>query len=451
MNTLPRYARDLFFLMLILVVAALLRLTGIAHPDMTMFDEVIYKNYITMTLAGQPSFDIHPPLAKLLMLEVAKGYDFPLTHNMTKEMVPFGSFPYVPLRSLVALFGMLLPVFVYGIGRKIGYSSKWALVPALFVACDSALILYSRVMLPDMILLTMNFAGIFFAISAAKARGVMRYLYTALAICSLAAAFSIKWTALGILATALAIFIRKKMWWTVIGVFVMTPLVYIGSFLVFFQYFPSGGSIAPMFEGTQDPYNIGWITSVEFPHGKNLADDIAFLPTLHRTIIRANTDSEVNKQVFRPEGPRDWPLGKSSITFWHQNNGGAKISLTGNIVLWSISFLLLCYECCRLAIRALRKKTRTTDGYELLLVFGFLVNYVPFFFIARPMYIYHYFPALILLFLLIPKLSSHLQNDLIQLVNVPILPKLLAAIAIMFAILCFLVLLPSTYGFSLMN
>jgi dolichyl-phosphate-mannose--protein O-mannosyl transferase len=442
-------SRDFAFVLLLLVVAACLRFPYIARPSVTEFDELIYRNYIVMTLAGQPSFDIHPPVTKLLLLEVAKRYEFPLVHSTEKMMQPFGDFPYMPMRRFVALFGVLLPLLIYAIGRRIGYGSVIAFIPAIIVATDPALILYSRVMLPDMILLLMIFAGLFFALLAAKSNGLSRQLFAMGAIILLGCAVSTKWTALATLATVIALFARKKMWGTVGAVFVVIPLIYVGSFLVFLQYFPSGGNIAPMFEGNKDPYNVEWITGVEYPASGNAIRSLSFLADFHQVILRANTDHAVNSQVYRPESPRDWPLGKSDILFWHSAEGAALIRLTGNVVLWSTAFLLFVYECYSLMKRLRRKEITGADEYELLLVAGYIVNYLPFFFISRPMYLYHYFTALLFLLLLAPMTLPRLRDDLVRISGRPRLPYILLTLLLSAAVICFVLLLPTTYGFNL--
>lgn len=447
---LPAFFRsyDLIYCFLLFTIAILLRYPFVSHPNMSMFDELLYKNYVSMTLAGEPSFDIHPPLAKLLMIKVSEHYDFPLSHNKVKAMEPFGEFPYVPLRELSALFGAILPLFVYGIGRKIGYERKIALIPAFLVTTDNALITYSRVMLPDMILLTLIAAGIFFTVAAISTLGHKRTLYSALSIIVLSAAFSVKWTALGVIVVAVALFVRKKMWKSILGIFIIAPIVYITSFLLFFQFFPAGGQMLPMFAGSDDPFNVAWITEPAFPHGGNLDEALAFLPTLHGIILRTNSDPEIMNQVFRSKPAYLWPLGRSGILFWHSRVSDALIRFSGNVVVWGIAFLLFLYECFSITWAFFRKTFKQFDDFELFLVAGYLVNFLPFLIIDRPMYLYHYFTALLFLFLLIPKVLPRLSADLVRLTGNAKLPRILLTLAIVFSVSCFFLLLPTTYGFT---
>ena len=52
---------------LILVVSAVVHFAYFGYPNQTVFDEVHFGKFITGYFTGEYFFDIHPPLAKLLM------------------------------------------------------------------------------------------------------------------------------------------------------------------------------------------------------------------------------------------------------------------------------------------------------------------------------------------------------------------------------------------------
>ena len=54
-------ATDVQWVIILLILASLLRLPFLNHPNDTVFDEVVYANYVTFQLEGHPYFDIHPP------------------------------------------------------------------------------------------------------------------------------------------------------------------------------------------------------------------------------------------------------------------------------------------------------------------------------------------------------------------------------------------------------
>ena len=124
------------------------------------------------------------------------------------------------------------------------------------------------------------------------------------------------------------------------------------------------------------------------------------------------------------------------------------IRLTGNVPLWCIGFLLFIYECLDIVLRLMKKRKRVFDEYEFILVLGYLINYLPFLLISRPMYLYHYFVALLFLFLLAPKILPRLRDDLVYITGRPMVSVVLTVVALATAIVCFVLLLPTTYGFT---
>jgi dolichyl-phosphate-mannose-protein mannosyltransferase len=83
---------------------------------------------------------------------------------------------------------------------------------------------------------------------------------------------------------------------------------------------------------------------------------------------------------------------------------------------------------------------------ESILLAGYLFNYLPFFLIDRPMYLYHYFTALLFLVLLLPKVTPRIIDCLSLVTN----DRLFARVFVVFAtILLFvnaILLFPATYG-----
>jgi len=70
------------------------------RPNDTVFDEVVYANYVTFMLEGHPFFDIHPPLGRMIFSEIARiSEPFTLTTLLNKPNQLFNDFPYVPLRT----------------------------------------------------------------------------------------------------------------------------------------------------------------------------------------------------------------------------------------------------------------------------------------------------------------------------------------------------------------
>ncbi len=84
-----------------------------------------------------------------------------------------------------------------------------------------------------------------------------------------------------------------------------------------------------------------------------------------------------------------WPLVVKPVWFYFKEEAGKILGVVeiGNVFIWWASAISLLY----LAYNMVKKTSRS----YFLIVIGFLVNFLPFIFISRVMFIYHYFYALI--------------------------------------------------------
>ena len=139
LSSLERYAlraRDLLYrftkrdrdmILLILLCAVLLRMPMLDHPSVTQFDEVIYTDYALHIIHQMPLLDIHPPLARMIFAEAARTQKpFSIAFIPLAVRQSFGDFPYVFVRFIVACFGVLLPLLLYGIARALRFSPRMA-------------------------------------------------------------------------------------------------------------------------------------------------------------------------------------------------------------------------------------------------------------------------------------------------------------------------------------
>jgi dolichyl-phosphate-mannose--protein O-mannosyl transferase len=111
--------------------------------------------------------------------------------------------------------------------------------------------------------------------------------------------------------------------------------------------------------------------------------------------------SRVNQQWSNTSHPAaskwyTWPISQHSVMFWqddHANLDTNWIMLQGNPLLWWGILAGLALFAVALALR------RVTVGAHrdalLFLLAGYVMNFAPFAFITRPMYLYHYFFGLL--------------------------------------------------------
>ena len=89
-----------------------------------------------------------------------------------------------------------------------------------------------------------------------------------------------------------------------------------------------------------------------------------------------------------------WPFNKRSIWYWTKNvnNEKANIYLLGNPFVWWPIFFLVLFTAFRLIQKSFRQRTPKVIYFFF---FGYLINLLPFLFIKRVTFLYHYLPSLI--------------------------------------------------------
>ncbi len=151
-------------LSIILAISAGAHFYRIDYPAAPVFDEAHFATYAADYTTHQAFFDIHPAIGKLLYAAVfmatgkhpAETQFVVETYDHLKKTIddhgtgaPYGDFPYVPLRDLSAIFGILLPLALYWFLRNIGTKNLGALLATFLAALENALITQTRLILLD--------------------------------------------------------------------------------------------------------------------------------------------------------------------------------------------------------------------------------------------------------------------------------------------------------------
>ncbi len=164
----------LIALAVILAIGLGLHLYRVSYPDRPVFDEAHFATYAADYVKDRVFFDIHPPLGKLIYAAfIPLVHPEPLgdttfvafTKNATGTVyyptnIPFGSFPYVPLRLVGVFFGLLLAAAFYFFLRNVGVSEVGALLGAFFVTLDNALLLETKLILMNGMYLAFGFIAL---------------------------------------------------------------------------------------------------------------------------------------------------------------------------------------------------------------------------------------------------------------------------------------------------
>ncbi|GAA5878788.1 hypothetical protein JCM16303_007182 [Sporobolomyces ruberrimus] len=135
----------------IFLLGAAFRFHRIDYPASVVFDEVHFGKFASYYLRREFFFDVHPPLAKLLLAFAGWviGYDGHFEFENIGESYIDNNVPYIGLRTLPAILGSLVPCVMYAIMRESGYPRLVGLLSASLVLFDNAHITQTRLILLD--------------------------------------------------------------------------------------------------------------------------------------------------------------------------------------------------------------------------------------------------------------------------------------------------------------
>lgn len=439
---------------IILVISIGTHFAFFGHPNSTVFDEVHFGKFISGYLNHKYFFDIHPPLGKLAIAGVAKitGYQTGFDFKEIAKTYPNNS--YIWLRLLPVLAGTLLPLVIFFLARNLKFSTAASFAAALFIIFENAILGQSLFILLDSMLLLFGFLGLLLYLIARKLWirphtknfGVGVYL---LAFISLSFSLSIKWTGLAFLGLVIIIeaadFIKHRVnlspipnFWPRILIIIFLPVtIYFAIFCLHFAILNKSGD--------GDAFH-----SKEFQKtlsGNSYQSDPSVKP--ENMLLKF---IELNFEMYRSNGRitdkhpyaskwYTWPMMARPIYYWNQTleDQEARIYLFGNpIIFWAstLGLVVLLLDCLFFA-KELRKHFKTI----MFILVGFILNFLPFVFIKRPMFLYHYLAALIFAILalcFVIDLSKNYRRKII-----------IFALILTFAIASFLFFSPLTYGLKL--
>ncbi|XP_044008654.1 protein O-mannosyltransferase 1 [Aphidius gifuensis] len=103
--------------------------------------------------------------------------------------------------------------------------------------------------------------------------------------------------------------------------------------------------------------------------------------------------------------PIEWPFMNRGIAYWVANDSNAQIHLLGNIIVWYSGTISIFIYTILLVFYLIRRRRcfydisdyewqRFTNIGEVLLI-GYAIHYIPFFFVERTLFLHHYLPAFV--------------------------------------------------------
>ncbi|KAJ2959469.1 hypothetical protein NQZ79_g5063 [Umbelopsis isabellina] len=137
--------------LMITLVACVVRLYKIWEPTSVVFDEVHFGHFAGKYINHTFFFDVHPPLAKLLIAGVgsAAGYDGNFDFSTIGKDYLESGVPYVAMRLFCGILGVLTIPIAYLTVKASGHSTPAALVAAALTCFENGLVSNNRLILLD--------------------------------------------------------------------------------------------------------------------------------------------------------------------------------------------------------------------------------------------------------------------------------------------------------------
>jgi dolichyl-phosphate-mannose--protein O-mannosyl transferase len=385
--TMPRY--DTRLLLILLTLGAALHLFRLGDPDRVVFDEVHFGGFVSAYCgSGEYFFDIHPPHAKLLIAAVAAlgGYQGDQPFEELGE--PITRVSPALLRLVPALAGILLPLVLFGVMRQLGASAMAAFLTGLAVLLDNSVLIQTRIIALDGILLVSIFGAL--GCTLAAVRNTRRVRRTGLALLAgllAGVAAGSKFTglvALGLIGLCLALeFLREPTWRRFRVTASLAVWVLSGAIAVY------AGGWALHFALLTEPGR-GYVFAA--PTGDFLFDTVK----LHRVMF------DVNYGLTAPHPDSSswwgWPLMIQPVFYWSSAN--TSLYFVGNPFVWwgcALGLVVVATNLVLLRVTELELPHAATPWPARLWLplAGYLMALLPLVVVPRALFLYHYLTPLL--------------------------------------------------------
>ncbi|MFA6315327.1 MAG: phospholipid carrier-dependent glycosyltransferase [Candidatus Paceibacterota bacterium] len=420
-----------WYVISILFLSALCHFIFFGHPPEVVFDEVHFGRFSSAYETGEFFFDIHPPLGKLLISTAGHVSGFEAT-SMNYDTIgnSFTDSGYVWYRILPILSGLFLPLVIFFLCLKLSFSKHAALFAALAVIFENSLLVQSRFIFLDSFLLLFGFSALLFYFTSRNSSLIrparFNYLLSAIFV---GLAVSVKWTGLSFLAIIILVetwrLIRNIKDWSVwkkwiYRIFSLLGIVFVVYYIIFAIHFTLLSK-----SGTGDAFMSAEFQKTLIGSKYESLSDIKS-KGMPSKFIELNIEMyKANKNLTATHDYSSkwysWPFMQRPIYYWVASDDSAtgvkdevktesKIYLLGNpLVYWSgaISVVLLALT---LIFRHPSLRDKKDRRVGLLLLFGFLINWLPFALIGRVMFLYHYLAALIFSILIMAYLIDKIDE-----------------------------------------
>ncbi len=443
------------FPLLVFIIASITHLFSYGNPPSVVFDEVFYGNFIQHYWQGTYFFDQHPPFVKLLFTFV--GWIFGANHYQADwtsigNVVPAA---IIDIRIVPMIAGILLSLVIYALCRRLEFSKTASITAAILVSLENSLIVQSRFLLPDVILLLAGFSAILCYLEYIRRFPEKNRRWFLLASSVLAAlALSTKWTGLTFLFMIVCLeFYRLFKNRTSFGNFAkklssfvaiyagISLVIYLTLFAVHFALLPKSGPG----DAFMTPSFLKTLSNSQYS-----ADPIVAPEGFFGKFLELNREMYVTNKGMTATHPYSskwytWPFMIRPVFYWQGNTGSSTqpqsyIYLLGNpFIYWlgSLSILTVIILGIIGFINIRSGKENSKEKIIFFLSIGYLANLLPFALIGRVMFLYHYETALVFSIIAISFLTDYFDERK---------RNIITGIILLVALIAFIYWSPLTYG-----
>lgn len=371
-------------LVALVALGALTHFTGLSRPREVVFDEATFGDYVAAyCCTGERIFDVHPPHGKLLIAAAAKAGGFDGRFVFERIGLPYGETPVWALRIVPAIAGVLIAPLFLLLLLELGASFPMAMLGGLMLAFDNALLLESRIIVWDAILVASTLGALVCFFVSERQPGGWGWRLAAGALAGLAVGCKLTGLAApGLIAVCLAFGlggVRGS-----IGNRAAKALVLAGAAVTVYV----AGWAAHFWLLTQPgPADAFYQTTGRF------VDDLV---TAHRAMFREN----VQLAATHPDAsaPWTWPWMKVAPYFWQGQT--ASIHLVGNPIVWwgtAISGIAIVVQQALFKPLGVSVPAPVRDTPRPWLAFlAYAIAFVPLLPVGRVLFLYHYLTPLVL-------------------------------------------------------
>lgn len=366
----------------------------ISYMNTSYFDEIYFARTAYEYKENIPTYEwTHPPLGKIIQA---------IPMFITDHLSPFN------YRLMGNISGIMMIIIMYLFGKELFKKRKYSIFASLLMFFDTFHFVQTRMGTVDSHLVLFMMISVLGMIKYCNNQKIINLLVSGIFF---GCAVSVKWTGmycgLGLAIIYFTYLLKNKQFnlkHILFGTsfFIVIPLIiYISCYLMFpnnnINYTDNLGSIIKQQEAM---YNYHSKLEAEHPYSSSWYT---------------------------------WPISYRPV-WYHLSDYGDKTRETiagyGNIVIWWIGILAMLYLIPKLI------KTKDKNSYQLLIMIMSL--WLPYAFIGRIMFLYHYFPVIPFMMLAIVNLFKDLEEKLKL--------KYLIPIYMVFVILFFIVYYPAISG-----